>query len=173
MVGPLLVPVAGIRFAPLEVWWFYFAVGIIYWVVLLAVFINRVFFHDPLPQKLLPTLFILIAPPAVGFIAYLKLTGSFDAFARILFYFGVFNVLMLLTMVDTFRRIPYFVSWWGYTFPLDAFTLSLYLMFKVSQLPVFKTAALVMTVVTAVTILVVLVKTMIVAARGGICLPEE
>ena len=173
VVGPLLIPVAGVNFAHAEVSWFFLATGLMYWIVLLAVFTNRIFFHDPLPAKLLPTLFILIAPPAVGFIAYIKLTGGLDPFARILFYFGVFTALMMLTMVDQFRRIPYFVSWWGYTFPLDAFTLSLYLMYKTSHLAVFKQAALVMTIVTALTILVVLVKTIQVAARGEICVAEE
>ncbi|MBU2500450.1 SLAC1 anion channel family protein [bacterium] len=173
VVGPLLVPIAGVAFADPEVSWFFFAIGIIYWIVLLAVFVNRIFFHDPLPQKLVPTLFILIAPPAVGFISYVKLTGVLDPFARILFYFGVFNALMLLTMIGQFRRIPYFVSWWGYTFPMCAFTISLFLMFKESQLPVFRTAALVMTVLTTLTILLVMVKTLIVAARGGICVPED
>ena len=37
----------------------------------------------PLPERLLPTVFILIAPPAVGFIAYVRLTGGVDVFAQI------------------------------------------------------------------------------------------
>ena len=173
VVGPLLIPVVGVNFVHVEVSWFFFATGLMYWIILLAAFTNRIIFHDPLPTKLLPTLFILIAPPAVGFIAYVKLTGSLDVFARILFYFGVFTTLMMLTMVDQFKRIPYFVSWWGYTFPLDAFTLSLYLMYQMSHLAAFKQAALVMTVVTTLTILVVLAKTIQVAARGEICVEEE
>lgn len=173
VVGPLLVPVAGVHLAHPEISWFFFATGIVYWIVLMAVLVNRIFFHDPMARKLLPTLFILMAPPSVGFIAYVKLTGSLDPFARVLFYFGVFTFLLMLTMVDVFRRVPYFVSWWGYTFPLDAFTVSLFLMFKMSQLVIFKQAALVMTVVTTLVILVVLVKTIVVAARGGICVPED
>jgi len=173
VVGPILVPVAGVEFAHPEISWFFFATGLMYWLVLLCIFMNRIVFHDPMPEKLVPTLFILIAPPAVGFIAYMKLTGNLDPFARVLFYFGLFTGLMLLTMVDRFRRVPYFVSWWGYTFPLDAFTISLFLMYKVSHLVLFKQAALVMTVVTTLTILVVLVKTLVVAARHGICVPED
>jgi len=173
VVGPILVPVAGVHLADPEISWFFFSTGVVYWIVLLAVLVNRIFFHDPLPQKLLPTLFILIAPPAIGFIAYIKLTGSLDPFARVLFYFGVFTALMLLTMVDVFRRTPFFVSWWAYTFPLDAFTISLYLMHKVTHGALFKQAALVMTVVTTLVILVVLVKTVRLALKGGICVPED
>jgi len=50
-----------------------FAVGFILWCVLFTVIMNRIIFHNPLPQKLLPTLFILIAPPAIGFISYTTL----------------------------------------------------------------------------------------------------
>jgi tellurite resistance protein len=76
-------------------------------------------------------------------------------------------------MVDVFRRVPYYVSWWGYTFPLDALTLSLFLMHQQSGLPFFRVAALVMTAATAVTILVVLARTLATAARGGICVAED
>jgi tellurite resistance protein len=173
VVGPILAPVVGVRYAHPEISWFFFAVGLVYWLVLLSVLVNRIFFHEPLPQKLLPTLFIMIAPPAVGFIAYVKMTGDLDVFARVLFYFGVFNGLMLLTMLDVFRRVPYFVSWWGYTFPLDALTLSLFLMHQKTQLAAFRTAALVMTAVTAVTIAWVLIKTLHTASQGKICVPED
>jgi tellurite resistance protein len=173
VVGPILVPVVGVQYAHPEISWFFFAVGLIFWIVLTAVLLNRIFFHEPLPGKLLPTLFILIAPPAIGFIAYIKMTGSFDSFARILFYFALFTGLMLLTMLNRFRQVPYFVSWWAYTFPLDALTLSLFLMYHQSDLVFFKWAALAMTVVTTLTIIGVLVRTIQTAARGEICVPED
>lgn len=173
VVGPLLVPVVGVKYAHPEISWFFFAIGLVYRIVMMAVLVNRIFFHDPMPQKLLPTLFILIAPPAVGFIAYVKMTGQLDSFARILLYFGLFTGLMLLTMVDPFRRVPDFVSWWGYTFPLDALTLSLYLMYRESHLAAFRWAAFVMTAVTTLTILWVPAKTIQRAAQGEICVPED
>lgn len=174
VVGPLLVPVAGVQFAHPEVSWFFFSIGIIYWIVLLAVLVGRVFFHSPLPAKLLPTLFILIAPPAVGFIAYNKLTAApLDSFGRILFYFGVFNVLMLVTMLGKLRRVPFFLSWWGYTFPLDAFTLSAVMMHQKTRLPLFKQSVLVLTIVTTLVVLFVLVRTLMEASRRRLCVPED
>ncbi len=174
VVGPLLVPVAGVQFAHPEVSWFFFSIGIIYWIVLLAVLVGRVFFHSPLAPKLLPTLFILIAPPAVGFIAYSKLTaGPLDNFGRILFYFGVFNVLMLVTMLGKLRKVPFFLSWWGYTFPLDAFTLSVVMMFGKTKLPIFRQSVAVLTWVTTLVILYVLIRTIMAASRRQLCLPED
>nr|MEE4269136.1 SLAC1 anion channel family protein [Candidatus Krumholzibacteria bacterium] len=173
VVGPILVPVAGVHLFHPEISWFFFATGLVYWIVLLAVFIYRVLFHDPMAPKLLPTLFILIAPASVGFIAYIKLTGSFDPFARVLFYFGVFTFIMLVTMLPEFRKVPFFLSWWGYTFPLDAFTISFFLMYKVSQLVFFKWAALGLLAVTTLVVLNVLVRTVLLAARRGLCVAED
>lgn len=173
VVGPILVPVAGVSLANPEFSWFFFATGLVYWIVLLTIFLYRMLFHDPMPPKLLPTLFILIAPASVGFIAYMKLTGNLDPFARILFYFGVFTALMLLTMVGQFRKVPFYLSWWGYTFPLAAFTLSFFLMYKVSGIEFFKQAAGVLIVVTSLVVAMVLVRTVRLASRGHLCVPED
>ena len=83
-VGNVLVPIAGVQFGFVELSWFFFSIGMVFWIVLLTIVFNRVLFHNPLPPKLLPTLAILIAPPAVGFVAYVKLAGGLDSFGRIL-----------------------------------------------------------------------------------------
>ncbi len=173
VVGPLLVPVAGVEHFHPEISWFFFSIGILYWILLLAVLINRIFFHKAMAPKLLPTLFILIAPPAVGFIAYMKLTNAIDPAARVLFYFGVFTFLMLFTMINVFRKVSFFLSWWAYTFPLTAFSLSIVMMYKATHLVFFKYAFLGMTAVTTAVILIVLFRTLLEASRGNICVPED
>jgi len=172
VVGPILVPVAGVQVANPEISWFFFSVGIIYWIGLLSIFLYRVIFHDPLPTKLVPTLFILIAPAAVGFIAYIKLTHSLDPFSRILFYFGVFTVLMLFTMVDKFTKVPFFISWWAYTFPLDAVTLATALMYELTHFVFFKVLAGIFMVFTIVIIGFVLIKTIQAVSQQRLCVPE-
>ena len=52
-------------------------------------------FHAANPN-LLPTMFIMIAPPAVGFISYLNLVPDLDNFARVLYYSALFLTLLLL-----------------------------------------------------------------------------
>ncbi len=172
VVGTMLVPIAGVSHADPEISWFFFSVGIVFWIVLFAITFYRVIFHVPIAQKLIPTLFILIAPPAVGFIAWVKLTGDFDAFARILFYFGLFTFLLLLVNADRFRRVPFFVSWWAYTFPLDAVTISLVLAYAKTGSPVLGYAAWVMLPLTSLLILYVAWRTFRAALRGQICVPE-
>ena len=69
-VGNILVAIAGVGFGYPSIGWFFFSIGVVFWLILLTIIFYRVFFHSPLPGRLLPTLFILIAPPAAGFIAY-------------------------------------------------------------------------------------------------------
>ncbi|MBL8251698.1 MAG: SLAC1 anion channel family protein, partial [Candidatus Competibacter sp.] len=86
VVGNIIVPVAGVRLASPEIAWFFFSIGLVFWIVLLTVVLYRLIFHEPLPARLAPTLFILLAPPSVGFIAYVNMTGAVDGFARVLYY---------------------------------------------------------------------------------------
>jgi tellurite resistance protein len=104
VVGNILVPIAGVHHAPLEVSWFFFSIGLLFWPILLAIIFYRVIFHGSLPERFLPTLFILIAPPAVGFNSYINLTGSVDAFAQVLYNSGVFFTLLLFFQAKWFTR---------------------------------------------------------------------
>jgi tellurite resistance protein len=125
VVGNILVPIAGMTHGSAEISWFFFSVGLVFWIVLLTVMMNRFFFHPPVPAKLLPTLFILIAPPAVGFLSYLALDGGVvDSFARVLFYVALFTTLLLFYQIPQFRKVPFFMSWWAYSFPMAAITIA-------------------------------------------------
>ncbi len=172
VVGNILVPVVGVQYAPADVSWFFYSIGLVFWLVLLSIVFNRIIFHNPLPAKLLPTLFILIAPPAVAFIAYIKLTGDLDVFARILYFNALFTTLLLFFMVDRFKRLPFFISWWAYTFPLDAITLATLLMYHHTGLLFFKFLSIVFLILASLMILVVLYKTLRAAFKREICLPE-
>jgi tellurite resistance protein len=123
-VGNVIVPLAGVPLGYPELSWFFFSIGIIFWLILMVIVFNRIIFHMPLPVKLLPTLFILIAPPAVGFMSYIQLTGEVDAFAQVLFNFALFLTLLLLSQLPRFIRLPFFLSWWAYSFPLAAMSIA-------------------------------------------------
>ncbi len=120
VVGMVVVPLAGVRFAPPEISMFFFSVGLLLWIALLPMVLSRLFVHEhPVPGQLLPTLAVLIAPPAVGFLSLLKLNGGvIDVAAEILFDVAVFFTLVFVTQVGRLHRIPFFLSWWAYSFPL-------------------------------------------------------
>lgn len=172
VVGNIVVPLAGMAVAPRDVSWFFFSAGIVMWGALLAIVLSRAIFHRSLPDRLLPTFFILVAPPSVGFIVFVKLMGGLDPLGRILFFFAAFVFLFLITLTRRFLSIRFYLSWWAYSFPLAAFTLATALMAGLTQsafyraLSVFLWAALVMIVA------VLAVKTLGAVSRREICVED-
>lgn len=132
VVGNILIPLGAPDFAHIELGWFFFSIGLIFWLILKSIVMYRLFFHPPLVKLLEPTLFILIAPPAVGFISYMTLTGNqgVDDFARVLYYIALFLTLLLLSQVKRFLRVPFALSWWAYSFPLAAITMASFIMYQ-------------------------------------------
>jgi tellurite resistance protein len=172
VVGNLLVPVVGVQHAPADISWLFFAVGLVFAVVLLVVFVYRMVFHQPLHDRHLPTLFILIAPPAVVAIAYVKLTGSFDSFARILYFLAVFFAVFLAVHVRMFARIRFYLSWWAYTFPLAALTIATFLVGNETGTAFYRDAATVLWAGLSVLVAGLVVRTVVAAARHEICVPD-
>lgn len=119
-VGNVVAPLGGVSLGFAELSWLFFSAGMLFWVVLQTLVFNRLIFHDPLPERLAPTLTILIAPPALAFIAYYRLTGEVDAFARILLYSGYVALGVVLTQVSRLARLPFALSWWALSFPIAA-----------------------------------------------------
>lgn len=172
VVGNIIVPIAGTAHGFVEISWFFFSIGLVFWLVLLTLVFYRVIFHAPLPQRLVPTLFILIAPPAVGFISYAELTSSLDPFARVLYYVALFLTLLLATQVRLFARLKFALSWWAYSFPLAAMTLATLRMQRMSGAEGFADIGLVL--LTALTVIIAGLAALTVRAvvRREICVDE-
>ncbi|MBC8422925.1 SLAC1 anion channel family protein [bacterium] len=173
VVGTILVPVAGVAHGFREISWFFFSIGTLFWIVLLTIVINRILFHGNLAAKFLPTLFILIPPPAVGFIALVKLTGGDGDVQRMFFHLALFFLLLMTSMIGRMVRVPYYVSWWAYTFPLASITIASMLMFKLSAMPAYRWLAFGLLGITTLIVLIVTTSTVRAARRGEICTPED
>ncbi|MBA5776717.1 SLAC1 anion channel family protein [Stappia sp. F7233] len=172
-VGNVLVPIAGVSFGYVELSWFFFSVGIVFWIVLLTLIFNRLVFHNPIPERLLPTLVILIAPPSVAFIAWMQLSPELDAFGRILYFSAVFFAAVILLQIRKLVRLPFSIAWWAYSFPLAGFTVATFIYVDAAHhtqggilagIAAYATLALV--------IFVLLARTTLAALRGEICRPE-
>ncbi len=172
IVGNVLVPIAGMSHASPEISWFFFSIGLVFWIVLMTIFMYRVIFHHPLPDRMLPTLFILIAPPAVGCIAWVQLTGEIDALARILYYCGLFLTLLLLTQWRRFAKLSFYLSWWAYSFPLAAMTASTMLMLKGTGDSLFQPLAYATLVLITMLIGGLFIRTCLAVLRREICVEE-
>ncbi len=173
VVGNVLVPIAGTAHGYMEISWFFFSIGILFWLLLFTIIFYRVLFHHPLPGKLMPTFFILIAPPAVGFISYVKLAGGLDNFARVLYYSGLFLTLLLLTQAPRFSRLQFFLSWWAYSFPLAAITIATLLMYRLHSTVSFAVIGWLLLSILTLVVTYLLYPTLKAIGDNKICLPED
>lgn len=171
-VGNVIVPVAGTRLGYVELSWFFFSVGIVYWIILATLVFNRLIFHSPLPERLMPTLMILVAPPAIGFVAWTSLTGTIDPFARILYYAAVMFTLVILTQSAKLRKLPFTISWWAYSFPLATLTIATFVYGEMTGIVLFQQAAYGLYAVLVVALALLTGRTLLGLARGEILKPE-
>jgi tellurite resistance protein len=172
-VGNVVVPLAGVPLGYSDISWFFFSIGLFFWIILLVIVFNRVIFHQPLPQKLIPTFFILIAPPAVGFLSYIKLTGTLDTFALLLYNFALFLTLLLFSQLPRFIGLPFFMSWWAYSFPLAAISIASMVMSHITGHLFYGYLGLSLLIILSVLIAVLLIKTVKAARLGNICKQED
>lgn len=173
IVGNILVPVAGAELGYLEISWFFYSIGLMMWLPLLAVLLNRFFFHPMMPGKLLPTLFILIAPPAVGFISWMKLHhGVTDDVARILYYFALFTTLLLASQYKFFIKVEFALPWWAYSFPVAAISIASFIMNEHIGGAFFNSLSLVLYIALVLLMITLIVKTIKAMLGGKICVPE-
>lgn len=113
---------------------FCMAVGFSFTIVLCTLIFARIVFFAKLPDKLMPTLVVLLAPFGAGVSTHavfvsmqalmMKLDSpifAMDSMPYILFLLGLFLLLALLPQIVQARKCcPFRISWWAISFPLAA-----------------------------------------------------
>ena len=173
VVGNILVPVAGVEYMPKAFTFIYFAIGFFFWIILFAIFLNRAIFHHQMPQKFIPTLFILIAPPAIGFIAYIRIAQSWDGFAVFLLFIAYFFATLLLFLYKSFLKLKFYLSWWAFTFPMMAITIASVVAYQISHESIFKYLSFLFFAAAIFVIGYVSWKTILMIMDGEMCIEEE
>lgn len=172
IVGNIIVPIVGKGYVSDEILYFYFSIGFFFWIVLFAIILNRIIFHHQFAPKFMPTLFILIAPPAIGLIAYVKLVGHLDFFAQILYSLGLFFTILVFIMYKNYIKIKFFISWWAFTFPMAAVALSTLVMFEQTHSNFYAIIAYFLSAVTAFVVFLVAKETIVHMLKREICILE-
>jgi tellurite resistance protein len=120
VMGNLLAPLAGEALGASHWAAAQFGVGLLLWPVLLALLIARIVIHGPWPERLLPTTFMTVAPPA--------LIGSgalhFGAPATLGWMCWGIALFFLLWSLHAARRMlaqPFSAVFWSIGFPLASF----------------------------------------------------
>lgn len=175
VVGAIVVPLGAVHFVNMEIAWFFFSIGLVFWIILNSIVMYRLFFHPPMLKLLEPTLFILIAPPSVGFLSYMTLTGmaGLNEFSRILYYIALFLMMMLATQMPRLIKVPFALSWWAYTFPLAAFSLASYMMYEQSNHVFFSYLASLVLAILFALILHLTIKTLVAVKNKKLCAPPQ
>jgi tellurite resistance protein len=99
--------------------WAAFGIGVICWLMLGALLLNRLHFRAQLPDALTPTLAIELAPPTVGGLAWLALGGSMTG-TDILGGYTVLMVLVQVRLIPKYARLRFGPGFWAFTFPYAA-----------------------------------------------------
>jgi tellurite resistance protein len=104
-----------------ELGWGLFGVGVFFWVVMTVLLIIRLAFRPSLPDPLVPTMAILVAPPGVAGIAWFSLTGLHPSpVAAMIAGLGVLLVLVQFALIPKYRRLKFSLGFWSFTFPAAA-----------------------------------------------------
>jgi len=121
VAGGLLGGECAAHFGMIGLGWMSFGVGMICWVVIGSIILNRLFFRPMLPAALIPLLAIEVAPPVVAFNTYFVLTGGrVDLFAYILAGYAVLMVLVQLRLAPVYLKLAFTPGFWGFTFSYAA-----------------------------------------------------
>lgn len=146
---------------------FMFGLGLICWLVLGSLILNRLLVNAFLPPPLVPSLAIEVAPAAVASLAYFALNGGrIDVFAAILAGYGVLLVVVQFRFLPAYLRLSFGPGFWAFTFAWAAVASATLVWIDVGRPTGAR--ALSWLVIGAITLLVggIGVRTLVAVARG-------
>ena len=99
--------------------------GILSWLSLESVIAHRLMFAKTMSPLVRPTMGIMLAPPVVGCLAYLFVTGGLtggkpDLFAQALLGYGLLQAVLLLRLLPWIAEQPFGASHWAFSFGVTA-----------------------------------------------------
>ncbi|ASM76808.1 C4-dicarboxylate ABC transporter [Vitreoscilla filiformis] len=119
IVGNVLAPLAGVPLGHEEWAAAQFGLGLMFWPVVLVLLVVRLAVQGTWPERLLPTTFIFIAPPAVVGLSSLQL-GAPLLIGWLCWGMALFSLLWVATLAARLRGLAFSVAHWGMSFPLAA-----------------------------------------------------
>lgn len=119
VVGNVLVPLGGVPLGHTEWAAAQFGIGLLFWPVVLVLLVARVLVQGQMPERLLPTAFILIAPPAVVGLSSLQL-GAPELVGWLCWGMAMFSFFWAGSLAGRIRNLAFSPTHWGLSFPLAA-----------------------------------------------------
>jgi tellurite resistance protein len=98
-----------------------FGFGALSGIITVSIILGRLYLRPLPPTPLLPTLAILVAPPAVATLAWFDNHGDrIDVMITFLTGFGTLMVLAQVRLLAVYRRLPFMPSTWSFAFAWSA-----------------------------------------------------
>jgi len=119
IVGNVLVPLAGVPLGHAEWSAAQFGVGLLFWPVVTVLIGVRIAQQGLWPDRLRPTTFIFIAPPAVVGLSALQF-GAPVLVVWALWGMAIFTLAWVATQARAIAALPFGLPHWGMSFPLAA-----------------------------------------------------
>jgi tellurite resistance protein len=99
--------------------------GMFSWLALESLISHRMTFVKAMAPPMRPAMGIMLAPPVVGCLAYLFVTGGLsgakpDLFAQALLGYGLLQVALLLRLLPWIAKQPFGASYWAFSFGVTA-----------------------------------------------------
>jgi len=120
VVGNVLAPLAGVPLGQGAWAAAQFGIGLLFWPVVLVLLMVRVLQAGAWPERLAPTVFITIAPPAVVALSALQF-GAPPVLVWMLWGMAMFSTLWSATLLGRIAALPFGMPHWGMSFPVAAF----------------------------------------------------
>ena len=120
VVGNVLAPLAGVSLGATAWSAAQFGIGVLLWPVLLTLLLVRIASQGPWPERLLPTVFITVAPPAVIGSSVLQLGGP-PVLAWMCWGVALLCLLWSLQVTRRMLAQPFAIGFWSMGFPLASF----------------------------------------------------
>lgn len=130
VVGTLDIPLATPFFGMNNTYYYIsilaLAIGLFFTIQIVNFIFHRIVFTEKLPEKLNPTLLILMVPFPVGFSAYEVVNPQIDLFSFSLFGIGFFFLIALVRHYANLLLFscPFKLTWWAISFPLAALAIA-------------------------------------------------
>src|SRR6266700_2571637 len=121
VAGGILGADGAASFGLIGLGWMSFGIGMITWLMLGAIILNRLYFRPGLAAALIPMLAIVIVPPVIEGNAYFVLTGGrIDLLAYVLAGYAVLMALVQLRLVPLYFKLTFSPGFWSFTFSYAA-----------------------------------------------------
>ena len=117
IVGNVLVPLAGVPLGHADWSAAQLGIGLMFWPVVLGLIVARIAITGLWPERLLPSAFIFIAPPAAVGLALLQLGAPLQVVWG-LWGMALFALLWVGTLLPRIAKLPFSLAHWGMSFPL-------------------------------------------------------